>query len=117
MRVVQMVEGAMVAPYILDVGTNCLEIAGVVVDLAAAEADSQTILNITNDAGTPVLGLGGKNGYIADIEVPPRRYERVEEEDADGILITKSIAIPFDVNAVVLKLWPYPAEGTIKKEE
>ena len=117
MRVVRMVEGAMVAPYVLDAATNSLDVAGITIDLAAAEEDSQTILNITNDAGTPVLGLSGRNGYIADIEIPPRRHELVEEEDAEGNMVTKSAALPFDINAVVLKLWPYPAEGTINKEE
>lgn len=112
MQMIRMVEGSAVAPYDLDEETKVLTVAGVEIDLAAAEADCQTILNVTNNGGTPVLGLSGKNGYIADVEIPPRRYETVEEEGADGEPTTKSAPVPLDTKSVVLKLWPYPVESS-----
>ncbi len=115
MRIVRMVEGAAVAEYSLDEASKVLTIEGVSIDLAGAEADCQTILNVTNDEGTAILGLGGKKGYIADVEIPPRRYENVEEE-VDGKTVVKSAALPLDLNAVLLKLWPFPVESENQKE-
>jgi len=117
MQMIRMVEGTAVAPYSLDEETKVLKVAGVEIDLAAAEADSQTILNITNDDGTPILGLEGKNGYIADVEIPPRRYETVEEEGDNGEPQTKSVPLSLDTKAVVLKLWPYPVESSNNQQK
>lgn len=117
MQMIRMVEGAAVAPYSLDEETKVLTVAGIEIDLAAAEADCQTILNVTNDGGTPVLGLSGKNGYIADVEIPPRRYDTVEEEGDDGEPLTKTIPRALDTKSVVLKLWPFPVESSSNNQQ
>jgi hypothetical protein len=91
-----------------------------VIDLESLVGDSQTVINITrNGKGECIIGLGGKAGYVADIEIPQREYEytTVEEElspessdgeEAEKKLETKRAPLPLDLSAVVLKLWPLP---------
>jgi hypothetical protein len=119
MQVFKVSEGSKFTEYSLDNSTKKLTIEGIIIDLEASSLDScQNILNITrNSDGTCVLGLEGKAGYVADIEIPPRqyRYETTGEGDDEK---TDRIPVPLDLNTVVLKLWPYgpeenPVEGGI----
>jgi hypothetical protein len=113
MQVFHVTKGPMYPTYSLSNNKKKLTVEGVLIDLEAASMDDcQNILNITrNSDGSCVLGLGGKAGYVADIEIPPRqfRYETTGEgEEAE----TKKIPLPFDSTTVVLKLWPCCQEET-----
>jgi hypothetical protein len=97
-----------------------LIIGHVAVALESYVRDSQTVINITrNGKGECVMGLDGKAGYVADIEIPQREYEYInieeeapENEDDGGIsekkILTARVPVPLDISAVVLKLWPLP---------
>ena len=57
-------------------------------------------------------GLGGKSGYVADIEIPPRDYADVESGEGDEHTITQ-MALPLDSATVVLRLWPIETEQEV----
>jgi hypothetical protein len=117
MQVFKVSEGSKFAKYALNEKNKKLTIEGIVIELEKVTLeDCKNVLNITrNQDGSCVLGLDGKAGYVADIEIPPRqyRYETTGEgEDAK----TEKKAIPLDLNTVVLKLWPYGAEEVSVEE-
>lgn len=111
MQVFKVSDGSKFSEYSLNPKRKKLTVGGIVIDLEDSTLDGcQNILNITrNSDGTCVLGLGGKAGYVADIEIPPRqyRYETTGEGEEEK---TEKIPIPLDLNTVVLKLWPYGTE-------
>jgi hypothetical protein len=106
MQVISIVAGSNLPTWSLNEKKKKLTVEGVVVDLEESVRDCQTIINITNDNGKAVLGLGGKNGYIADIEIPPREYEFTETGTGTAKVSTKT-PLPLDVATVTLKLWPF----------
>jgi hypothetical protein len=88
---------------------SVLIIAKVAVDLAAEEADSQVVITISRHDGVAVRGSAVGGEYVADIVIPPRRYKTVEGTGTDGNPTTSSEAIPLDLDAVTLRLWPIAA--------
>jgi hypothetical protein len=111
MQVFKVSEGSKFAEYALNEKKKKLTIEGIVIELEKVTLDDcKNILNITrNTDGLCVLGLEGKAGYVADIEIPPRqyRYETTGEGEEEK---TEKIPVPLDLNTVVLKLWPYGTE-------
>jgi hypothetical protein len=110
MQVFHVSEGPAYPAYSLNEKKKKLTVEGLIIDLEKETKDDQNIINITKgDNGEFILGLGGKKGYVADIEIPPRQY-RFEETGEGEDAVTNKIPVPLDLNTVVLKLWPYGAE-------
>jgi len=101
--------GSPVASYDLGVGTKVLTVAGLAVNLEELEKDTQNIITISQGENGPEIGPAGRYGYIADIEIPPRRYEYQSDTDENGDPITKQVAVPLDTDRITLRLWPLVA--------
>lgn len=116
MQIFYVAEGSSYANFSLNEKKKKLTVENIVIDLEASVLDdSKNVINITRNCcdGSCMLGLDGKAGYVADIEIPPRQYEYKttgKGEDA----VTEKIPLPLDLNTVVLNLWPY---GTVEKSE
>jgi hypothetical protein len=106
--------------YSLD-GVN-LNIGGITVDLEAEQGDQEVIITFASCNGKVHRGMMPCCEYVADVIIPPRKYETAEVEDTssgddtDGDdegpgMRTESIAVPLDVDSVVLRLWPVAARS------
>jgi len=90
-------------------GTN-ITVAGISIDCAARQRDVATMIEVRNNAGTP--GEGGDGAYLAQIEIPARRYETItipDEPGENGETGQSSEVrepVPLDPDAVVVTLWP-----------
>jgi len=79
-------------------------VAGVAIDCAARQQDTAAVIEIRDNAGAP--GEGGSGAYLAQIEIPARRFETSAIPD-DGIGDeAPAEPLPLDPNAVVVTLWP-----------
>jgi hypothetical protein len=109
-------EGECFASYEVNREEKILSVEGVSIDLEAEAQDCQTLIVITRtEGGGVVRGLDGKAGYVADIEIPPREY-RFEETGEGENRTNERVALPLDLNAVVLRLWPCGVEQTTQEE-
>lgn len=116
MQVFKVSEGERFASYNLSLEEKILTVEGVSIDLEAEVRDCQTLIAITRATeGGFVRGLDGKAGYVADIEIPPREYW-FEETGEGEAMTTERRAIPLDLNAVVLRLWPCGVENITQEE-
>jgi hypothetical protein len=117
MQVLHVSEGSRYPAWSLKENKKKLTIEGIVIELEKETKDDQNIINITrkND-GECVIGLEGKNGYVADIEIPPRQYRYDETGEGEDLKVVK-VSLPLDLNTVVLKLWPYGEEEAVIEEE
>ena len=79
-------------------------IAGVTVDCAARQLDTGVTIEIRSSAGS--AHEGGDGAYLAQIEIPVRRYTELETTDQDGKAVISRDAVALDPNAVVITLWP-----------
>ena len=98
--------GSPIADYAVDMDAKTITVAGVVVYCEAEEQDSEHIVSISMSDEGPVLGRDGAGGFIADIIIPPRRYENVEYIDEKEEVQTKAVALPLDMERITLRLWP-----------
>lgn len=84
---------------------NVVTVAGVVVDCAERHADISVSVEIRNNKAGP--SEGGSGAYLAQIEIPARRYNEVAgENDKDGKPTTIKEPVALDPNAVAITLWP-----------
>jgi hypothetical protein len=96
-----------------------LTIGGIAVDLETAQEDQEVIIPFSNHNGKIHQGMMPCCTYVAEVVIPPRRYEIMEairhpikvssgEENGDEVLAahTETTPVPIDVDSVVLKLWP-----------
>jgi len=89
-------------------------VAGLSIDCAARQQDVAIILEIRNHNGTVIEGDQG--AYLAQIQIPARRYAEPENEtfgdEGDDEFIGPQDAPaaptpePLDTNAVIITLWP-----------
>ncbi len=89
------------------------------VDIAELQADTQVTFDVMqNNEGK--LGTVG-NWYAATITIPPKRYEMVEDtenptmDDEEPSLIP--VALPLDMGAVELALYPLGKDLEIEEAE
>lgn len=78
------------------------------INLAAKERDDKVTLDICFDIdGGIVIGVGGTaQKYAANIEIPARRYDIIEDgTDEDGNVREVPMPIPFDMSLCTLTLW------------
>jgi hypothetical protein len=103
---------------------NVLTIGGVAVDLADEEDDQEVIISFGSCNGRVHRGLMPCCVYVAEVIIPPRKYETVEvtappamtgsEDEAmdeDTETYTETHPLPLDINAVTLRLWPLVDES------
>jgi len=88
-----------------------LSVAGVKINLEEEEADSQVLITVSLHGGIAMRQPVAGGEYIADIIIPPRRYEPVDDIGEDGEIKTESVPLPIDINSVVLRLWPISAKS------
>lgn len=86
-------------------GTN-VTVAGVAIDCAARQQDVAVTVEVRQNLGGP--SEGGNGAYLAQIEIPARRYETntIPAEGEDEQPTEVSEPLPLDPNAVVVTLWP-----------
>jgi hypothetical protein len=98
---------------------NILTISGVAIDLAAEEGEQEIRITLGCCNGMVHRGLMPCCTYVADVIIPPRRYETAVIESSTDInggdtdeatTHTKSVPIPLDPESVVLRLWPVADE-------
>jgi hypothetical protein len=110
-----------------------LTLAGVTIDLAMEEGDQQVIIQFGSCQGKVHCGLMPCCKHIADVVIPPRKYQTVEfdgppqgmthsgigENEELPATHTETVPVPLDVESVVLNLWPVDEmQGeTIQEEE
>ena len=111
--------------YALD-GT-VLTVGGIAVDLCAEQEDQEVIITFAAKDGVMRRGWMPCCNYVAEVLIPPKKYESVEvpsddkpddgdkDESEDGGGLGKgtqfeSVTLPLDVNAVTLRLWPIVEE-------
>ena len=96
-----------------------LTIGGVEIDLAAEEDEQEKTITLGKCNGVIHRGLTQRCVYIADVIIPPRKYETTETENdtekdsgdkgEGGTMrnnIVNIIALPLDTESVKLRLWP-----------
>jgi hypothetical protein len=98
-----------------------LTIGGVVIDLEAEEDDQEKIITLGSCNGMVHRGLMSCCVYVADVIIPPRKYDSVEVEGPAGSNAgggktdegtethTEMIPFPLNTNTVTLRLWPLEA--------
>ena len=79
------------------------------INLAAKERDEAVTLDICIDAESGiVIGVGGTaQKYAAQIDIPARRYDVIEDgvDDMTGEVREVPVPIPFDMALCTLTLW------------
>jgi hypothetical protein len=90
---------------------DSLTIGGVTIDLAAEQGEQETIINLGRCNGEVHRGLMPCCVYVAEVVIPPRRYEGVDVEGEGGETQTVAAPVPLDTGSVVLRLWPAAGEA------
>ena len=100
-----------------------LKIGGVTVDLAEEECEQEAIISFGKCNGMVHRGLKPCCVYVAEVIIPPRKYETVEVEgppenwtggtdEEAPVTHTETVPVPLDTNSVTLKVWPVTEEVT-----
>jgi hypothetical protein len=110
------------------VGT-VLTVAGIAVDLEAEQENQEKVIAITKCSVTKqaVRGMKPCCEYMADIIIPPRKYETVtvdpppkgKGKGKDGERQepqAEEKPLPLDLGEVILRTWPVGARGEINEE-
>ena len=80
-------------------------VAGIVVDCAERQGDTAVSVEVRNNKSGP--SEGGAGAYLAQIDIPARRYIDVagaDDNDGKPTVIKEPVAL--DPNAVAITLWP-----------
>lgn len=88
------------------------------IPLAKRQADSETVVDVFCDMQGS-YSEERSDLYVANIIIPPRQYRYIEtgEIDDKGNPVIKKEALPLDVEAVTLILWPVPAVVVESREK
>lgn len=79
-------------------------VAGVTIDCEARQLDTAVTVEVRANKTGP--SEGGNGAYLAQIDIPARRYTDVEGKDKDGKPEITQEPVPLDPNAIVVTLWP-----------
>jgi hypothetical protein len=89
-----------------------LTIGGTAVDLEAEEGDQEVIITFGSCNGAVHRGLMPRCTYVADIIIPPRKYDTVTTaRENEGEETTEQVPRPLDTDTVTLRLWPVVDEA------
>lgn len=84
------------------------------INLAKREKDDPVHIDICADHdGELVIGAAAGRRYVAEIDIPARRYEEQPEQQGEGEPEgegTAPVPIPLDMNLVTLSLWALEEE-------
>jgi hypothetical protein len=98
-----------------------LTIGGIAVDLEAEQEDQEVIITFSDHNGMIHRGMMPCCNYVAEVLIPPRRYETVEAEgpptstfsgngnegdEEEPVTHMETVLVPLDLDSVILKLWP-----------
>lgn len=88
------------------IAEGIVTVAGVVIDCAERQGDSQTVIDIRQHQG--IAQEGGSGYQLASIRIPPRRYVEVEGEPQEGEEAPSATreAQPLDPRQVEVTIWP-----------
>lgn len=81
-----------------------ITVSGVTIDCADRQSDTIEYIEIRSNGGT--VSEGGDGAYLAQIEIPARRYETVMQPDEENTPQPIDVPIALDPDAVVVTLWP-----------
>lgn len=79
-------------------------VAGVTIDCEARQLDTAVTVEVRANKTGP--SEGGNGAYLAQIEIPARRYTDIEGKDKDGKPEITQAPVPLDPNAISITLWP-----------
>lgn len=75
------------------------------INLAKREKDFPEHIDICGDSeGNLVIGAAVGRRYVAEIDIPARRYE-TQEVEIEGETQEQLVPLPLDMNTVTLSLW------------
>jgi hypothetical protein len=96
-----------------------LTVGGVTIDLSLEEGDQQVIIQFGSCQGVVHRGLMPCCEHVADVIIPPRKYQTVEvegspqettrndmSEEEEPATYTETVPVPLEVESVILRLWP-----------
>jgi hypothetical protein len=98
-----------------------LVIAGIPVNLEEEQGDQEVIITFAACNGKVHRGMMPCCEYVADVIIPPRKYEMVEvegpgsgtagsgndnDQDEEAATHTETVPVPLDLDSVTLRLWP-----------
>lgn len=89
-----------------------LTIGGIPVDLAAEQEEQEQVLTFCSCNGMIHRGMMPCCKYVAEVIIPPRRYELVEvaderdEADEGPGTHTETVPLLLDLDSVILNVWP-----------
>ena len=79
-------------------------VAGVTIDCEARQLDTAVTVEVRANKTGP--SEGGNGAYLAQIDIPARRYTDVEGKDKDGKPEITQAPVPLDPNAISITIWP-----------
>jgi hypothetical protein len=110
-----------------------LTIAEIPVNLEEEQDEQEVIITFATCDGKVHRGMMPCCQYVADVIIPPRKYETVEVEgpgsgtagsggskDGSGEepeTHTESVPIPLDLDSVLLRLWPVVEQSEIEHQQ
>ncbi len=80
------------------------------IDLKRYQKEEERVIDISLDEDD-ILQMGLGKWYIANIVIPPKEYEFIENEnevDDEGNPVLTKVAKPLDMGKVTLTLWALP---------
>jgi hypothetical protein len=99
-----------------------LRVGDMLLDLQAEQAEQEVIITFCRCGAMVHRGMMPCCEYVAEVIIPPRRYETIEVADSPGgdqaeqEMHTENVAVALDLDTVVLKLWPIEAEQEKESE-
>jgi hypothetical protein len=104
-----------------------LTIAGIPVNLEEEQDEQEVIITFAACDGKVHRGMMPCCQYVADVIIPPRKYETVEVEgpgsgtvgsgDEEPVTHTESVPVPLDLDSVILRLWPVVEQSEVTHQQ
>ena len=102
-----------------------LTVAGIPVDLEEEQGDQEVVITFSACGGMVRREMMPCCEYVADVIIPPRKYETAEVEGPGSGTAgsgkakggeepetrTESVPVPLDLDSVTLRLWPVAGQG------
>ncbi len=92
---------------------DVLTVCGLSISLEEEQEDSQVCISIMRRNGEVCRGVSEGGEYIAEVVIPPRKYQSSEPSgDEEAVIEPMSL----DVDTVILRLWPIKPETKTNEE-
>lgn len=100
-----------------------LTIGGIPIDLQTEQQEQEVIITLCRCGKVVHRGMMPCCEYVAEVIIPPKKYQTIEvedtsngsdstegeEEEMEAKTHTEQVAVPLDLDTVVLHLWPVEA--------